>query len=355
MKALVRSSNTKQSISAIAAAIVCGVLFLPGCSIPDLRPGAAGPILPEGFNGELNTENSSRLSPAEFFNDPTLINLVDQALANNQQLRILAENIRIANNEVLRRRGTYLPIFTLGTTASLNKFSYNTLEGSDNRENTPLNAPSFPKPLPNFLMASDISWQVDIWRQLRNSRDAAALRFLGTRDGWNFVVTRLIAQIAENYYALMALDQQIDTLNRTIALQERSLEVAKSRKEFARDTELGVQRFQAEVRKNQSQKLIINQQIIETENEINFLCGRYPQPVERSSAGFLDFQLQTLNLGVPSELLLNRPDVGAYGGGSEAANALAAPAIAAALFDATGKIARRLPLKADYVQTLFKA
>lgn len=54
-------------------------------------------------------------------------------------------------------------------------------------------------------------------------------------------------------------------------------------------------------------------------------------------------------------VLLNRPDVGAYGGGSEAANALAAPAIAAALFDATGKTARRLPLKADYVQGLLKA
>jgi CO/xanthine dehydrogenase Mo-binding subunit len=54
-------------------------------------------------------------------------------------------------------------------------------------------------------------------------------------------------------------------------------------------------------------------------------------------------------------VLLNRPDVGAYGGGSEAANALAAPAIAAALLDATGKVARRLPLKADYVQALLKA
>jgi CO/xanthine dehydrogenase Mo-binding subunit len=54
-------------------------------------------------------------------------------------------------------------------------------------------------------------------------------------------------------------------------------------------------------------------------------------------------------------VLLNRPEVGAYGGGSEAANALAAPAIAAALFDATGKMARRLPLKPAYVQTLLKA
>jgi CO/xanthine dehydrogenase Mo-binding subunit len=54
-------------------------------------------------------------------------------------------------------------------------------------------------------------------------------------------------------------------------------------------------------------------------------------------------------------VLLHRPEVGSYGGGSEAANALAAPAIAAALFDATGKILRRLPLKPAYVQALLKA
>jgi len=54
-------------------------------------------------------------------------------------------------------------------------------------------------------------------------------------------------------------------------------------------------------------------------------------------------------------VLLNRPEVGTYGGGSEAANALAAPAIASALFDATGKILRRLPLKPEYVQAALKA
>ena len=54
-------------------------------------------------------------------------------------------------------------------------------------------------------------------------------------------------------------------------------------------------------------------------------------------------------------VLINNPKVGAYGGGSEATNALASPAIAAALHDATGKIMRRLPMKAAYVQALLKA
>ena len=53
-------------------------------------------------------------------------------------------------------------------------------------------------------------------------------------------------------------------------------------------------------------------------------------------------------------VILNNPQVGSYGGGSEAANALAAPAIAAAVFDATGRVMRRLPLKPEYVQAMLK-
>ena len=111
-----------------------------------------------------------------------------------------------------------------------------------------------------------------------------ALRYFATGEGRNYVVTRLVAEIAENYYELMALDKRLETLDKIIALQEQSLEIAKAKKEAARGTELAVQRFQAEVRKNQSEKLIVKQEIIEVENRINFLLGRFPQPVERMSA-----------------------------------------------------------------------
>lgn len=171
------------------------------------------------------------------------------------------------------------------------------------------NGGSFPNPLPNFLIAGEVSWQIDIWRQLRNARDAQGLRYLGTVDGRNYVVTRIVAEIAENYYKLMSLDKQLETLDRTITLQVQSLEIAKARKLAARDTELAVQRFEAEVRQNESQKLIIKQNIVETENRINFLAGRFPQPVERMNVDYLDLQLHTLAVGVPSQLLQNRPDI----------------------------------------------
>ena len=255
-------------------------------------------------------ENSSRIGIPEFFNDPNLSGLVDQGLVGNQQLRILAEDIRIANNEILRRRGAFLPMLGFGSGARLDKYGFYTIPGTDNLSNHAPNGSPLPVPLPDFMApTANLTWQIDIWRQLRNARDAQALRWLGTTDGRNYVVTRLVADIAENYYLLMALDQRLLNLDNVIALQEHSLEIAEARKAAARTTELPVQRFQAEVRKNQSQKLITKQQIIETENRINYLAGRYPQRVERNSAGFIDLNLHALNVGVPPQLLQNRPDI----------------------------------------------
>jgi outer membrane protein TolC len=85
--------------------------------------------------------------------------------------------------------------------------------------------------------------------------------------------------------------------------------MAQARKEAARDTELAVQRFRADVRKNQAEKLIIQQDIIEAENRINFLAGRFPQRVDRDQVDYINLSLHTLSVGVPSQLLLNRADI----------------------------------------------
>lgn len=167
----------------------------------------------------------------------------------------------------------------------------------------------FPDPLPNILLAFDVLWRLDIWREFRNARDAAAERYLAALERRNYFVTRLVAEVAENYYGLMALDNRIETLNRIIELQQQSLEIAKARKAAGRDTELAVRRFEAEVRKNQSERLLVVQEIVEVENRINFLVNRPPQHVERACAGFLDLTIHPLCAGVPAQLLLNRPDI----------------------------------------------
>ncbi|MBX9656063.1 TolC family protein [bacterium] len=296
------------------AAIYIALLGLPGCClIPNLRQAEPGPILPstypEKFPGAQSTDNSSDLNVEDFYNDPVLSNLIQQALVGNQELRILAQNVEIANNEILARKGAYLPFVNFGGGAGLLRPSKFTPEGAveDGVQFAP--GQNFPNPLPDFMMAANLSWQLDIWRQLRNARDAAALRYLATSEGRNYVVTRVVAEVAENYFGLLALDKRIEVLDQTIQLQEQSLEVAKAKKAAGQGNELAVQRFQAEVRKNQSEKLIVRQEIIEVENRINFLLGRYPQPVERPTVDFIDLQINTLSVGVPAQLLRNRPDV----------------------------------------------
>ena len=132
---------------------------------------------------------------------------------------------------------------------------------------------------------------------------------MGPADGRNYVITRLISDVAEEYYDLLALDKRLQALDKTIELQETSLKFAKLEKENARGTELAVQRFQAEVRKNESEKLVVAQEIVEAENRINFLAGRYPQPIERQTVDFINLNLHSLSAGVPAQLLQNRNDI----------------------------------------------
>jgi outer membrane protein TolC len=293
-------------------AIGCGILLLlfqPSCGIPKLRPPLPAQPLPPD-NGPPDSPNSAQVSIEEFYADPLLTGLIRQGLGNNLELKILTENIQITGNEILARRGAYLPFLAYGGPfVQTTKPSLYTPEGAVDHQLFVLPGVPFPDPVPNFMIGNNLFWQIDIWRQLRNARDAAALRFLSNGEARNYLVTRVVADIAENYYRLIAADKRMENLNTIIALQEQSLKFAEARKAQARGTELAVQRFLAEVRKNQSEKLIVQQQIIETENRINFLAGRFPQRVERRNLNFIDLALHPLALGVPSQLLQNRPDI----------------------------------------------
>lgn len=304
-------SNAKaRKQRARALAVGVGVfLSIPGCCIPGLQKAEPAAPMPCDFNGVATQDSSSMLGWHDFFNDPVLSGLIAQALAGNQELKIINQRVQIANFEIQARRGDLLPFVGLRAGADLNKTSRFTPLGAVEDQLEPIPGKGFPEPLPNFLVAADVTWEIDVWRKLRNARDAATLRYLGTRDGQNYMVTRLVAEVAENYYELMALDNRMEALDRTIQIQEQSLAMASARKEAGRDTELSVQRFQAEVRKNQSERLIIRQEIVEVENRINFLLGRYPQYVERDSSRFLALQLQQLSVGYPAQLLRNRADV----------------------------------------------
>ena len=111
-----------------------------------------------------------------------------------------------------------------------------------------------PDPLGNFAIGAVANWEVDVWKKLRNSSKAAVDRYLATVEGKNFVVTNLVAEIANSYYELLALDNQLDIIRQTIKIQKNALEVVKIQKEAARSNELAVQKFQAEVLSTQNKE-----------------------------------------------------------------------------------------------------
>lgn len=285
------------------------LLLLSGCRLPGLYSAGPPAPLPADYNGETTEGNSAQVGVMEFFNDPVLTQLITEGLAQNQELKIRNQEIQIAYNEIMARQGAYLPFIGVGARAAVDRTSRYTPLGAAEEQLTFPGGGRFPDPLGNFRLTADLFWHIDIWRQYRNARDAAMQRYCEAIEARNYLITRLVADTAESYYELASLDRRLVFLNQTIELQQQSLEAAKLQVLAARGTELGVQRFLGEVRKNESQKLIVNQRIIEVENRINFLVGRFPQRVERASWDFINLDSQMLNVGVPADLLHNRRDI----------------------------------------------
>jgi NodT family efflux transporter outer membrane factor (OMF) lipoprotein len=289
----------------------CLFLLLAACSLPPTlvrRP--ENKTTPVSFgNSPQDSINTARLKWKEFFTDPYLTALIDTALQNNQEYNIILQEINISRNEIRTRKGEYLPFVGIGAGAGVEKVGRYTRPGAVEESTDIEPGKRFPDPLPDYMIGINASWELDIWRKLRNAKKSAMLRYLSTVEGKNFMVTNLIAEIATSYYELMALDNQLQILKQNIEIQQNALQIVKLEKIAAKVTELAVRKFEAEVLKNQSRLYGIMQSITETENRINFLVGRFPKAVPRNSQVFIDLKLDTINAGIPSQLLQNRPDI----------------------------------------------
>lgn len=285
------------------------VLSMVGCKI------LHGPIktenkeVPANFGYSQDAATIAGISWRDYFSDDNLITLIDSALKKNQELNITLQEIEILKNEVRLRKGEYLPFVGLGLAAGLEKEGRFTRHGAVDESGEILPGRSFPEPLPNFEVAALASWEVDIWKKLRNAKKAAALRYLAGTEGKHFLVTNLIAEIASSYYELMALDSQLDIIRQNIRIQTGALQIVKQQMASAKLNQLAVNRFEAQLLNTTNRQYEIQQRIVETENRLNFLTGSFPRGIPRSSAGFIEISLDSVQAGIPSQLLANRPDV----------------------------------------------
>lgn len=279
------------------------------CKLPDLVQHTENRQVPLGFAGSKDTLSSSTLKYQDFFKDAYLVNLIDTALKNNQELNITLQEIEIARNEIRIKKGELLPSLNYKVGAGLEKVGRYTSSGAGDAATDITPGREVPDPLPDYNFGLQASWEADIWHKLRSGKQAAVNRYLSSVAGKNFVISNLIAEIANSYYELLAQDNALEIVRKNIELQNNALELMKIQKQATRVTELAVRKFEAEVLSSKSLEFDIQQKITETENRINLLLARYPQPIARDKEKFTDLVPPAIQTGIPAQLLANRPDI----------------------------------------------
>ncbi len=264
---------------------------------------------PSSYTIGSDSTNVATISWKEYFSDKNLINLIDTALINNYDVLIALQRIEAASAGVQFSKGLLLPSVSAGGVAAIRRYGLYTMDGAGNATTDILPGQIVPVNLTDYFVAIQTSWEADITGKLRNRKKAAVARYLSSVEGKNWLITNLVAEVASTYYELQALDNELEIIRENISLQEKAVTIVIIQKETGAANELAVQQFQAQLLNTKSLEGEIAQQIIEVENQINFLLGRYPQPIVRDKTILTQSIPSHIQTGVPSDLLRNRPDI----------------------------------------------
>jgi len=265
--------------------------------------------MPASFNNQKSSTSIAGVKWRQYFADVRLQKLIDTAISNNIDLQIALQRIEMSRSSVKLANGALLPQVSLNVGGSVRKFGLYTMDGAGNASTEITPGQIVPEHLPDYYLGLQSSWEIDIWGKLRNQRKSAISQYLSSIEGTNFVISNLVADVAIYYNELLALDNELDIVRQTIQKQQEALEVVRLQKEAGRANELAVQQFNAQLLNTQVLEKNVHQQIIEAENKVNFLLGRYPQPIERTKGIFFKEIPQQISAGFPSQLLANRPDI----------------------------------------------
>lgn len=294
--------------------IILSLLLLAACRTPQTARVNKDLKLPETFQHHSRDSGSmADVNWKSFFSDTTLQSLIQTGLENNPGLGMALQRIRSAQAQLLLARNARLPMLEAMLGGGVTKFGKYTIDGVGNFDtNLSPNISKdqrIPVVTPDLWMGFRSSWEMDIWGRLNDKKKAAFSRLLASEKERQWLVTQLVAQIAQLYYELLSLDTELDILEKNKRLQEDALNVIRIQKTGGRATELAVKQFEAQLYSTSSYLIRVKQAMVETENGLNLLLGRFPQPITRKKQLF-DQQLTVdRRTGLPSGLLLRRPDI----------------------------------------------
>ncbi len=253
-----------------------------GCASLDTNLSIPEKEIPASFQNQKDTTTTiANINWRQYFTDPLLVELIDTAVANNLDLQMALQRIEVSRSSVKLANGALLPKVDLSIGGGVQKFGLYTMDGAGNASTEITPGRTVPENLTDMFLGLQASWEVDIWGKLRNQRKSAVSQYLSSIEGTNFVISNLVADVAIHYNELLALDNELDIIRQTVQKQQEALAVVKLQKEAGRANELAVQQFKAQLLNTQVLEKQVLQQITETENKLNFLLGRYPQPIQR--------------------------------------------------------------------------
>jgi len=288
--------------------------FLAACSLPNQKHEKSAIQLPKGFLSTTNDSGRVALpSWKSVYFDTSLNQLIDEAIVKNFELRSAMQRVESFRSQVVLNKGIRLPDLNANISMGARKFGEYTMDGVgnyDTRFSPNLNSKQqLPQVIPDYIIGLQSNWEIDLWGKLKNRKKAALNRFLAGEMGRNLVLTSTVAEVASAYYSLLALDSEQLIYMENIALQQSALDVVRILKETGQSNQLGVEIIEAQLLSSQEKEVEVEQRIIEAENTLNFLLGRFPQPIIRSN-DLLNKSLPTLvKSGIPSDMLQNRPDI----------------------------------------------
>ncbi|SHM97720.1 efflux transporter, outer membrane factor (OMF) lipoprotein, NodT family [Cyclobacterium lianum] len=290
--------------------IILFILLLAlGCNVPQKAMKIPNLEVPESYQHAKDTTNSGQMDWRAYYEDELLIALIDTALKNNQELTILAQEIEISRAEVRSRKGEYLPFAEIRAGLGLEKEGRYTRFGAVDEQLEIREGQHFPDPLSDVMVGLFSTWEIDIWKKLHRAKRAAASRYLASTEGRNFMVSQLIAEISESYFELMVLDKLLEILEQNVGIQSEAVRVVRQQKSAARLSQLAVNRFEAQLLNTKNLQYDVKQQIVEAENRLKFLSGKFEAPIIRKSLDSSDIGIDDIRSGIPAQLLVNRPDV----------------------------------------------
>lgn len=247
------------------------------------------------------TADTIALPWRNFFTDPNLTVLIGKALEKNNEVSIAMMNMEQLDLSYRQAKQTLLPTLEFAVGASRNWPSKNSLNGSLSQQIVGT------KYMDDYNATFRLAWEADIWGKAKMQKDGALANYFAQRENLAALKTRIIVQVAQAYYNLITLDEELKVAKRNVALGDSTLAMIRLQYKSGRVNSLAVEQAAAQKKTAELLAPLTLQNIAVQENALSILCGSYPDSIQR--AGSLVMPTELFPSGVPAQLLSRRPDV----------------------------------------------